>query len=348
MAISLNLLERRALTAAVNKQALKEPRLFMEATLFPTVESHLSRVIDFEVIEGTDRMAAYVNPTEQSKLVEQSGTEVRSFSLPVTKEHNFHSAEELALRKGFGTDVYGATTGSIQQYRNQTVAFGTANLIARIRRRREWAAVQAATKGRVEYKGPSVHFVADFGFVKNKQLVKNTGADRWNQSGVDILSQGRTHSREISRRSGATPTICILGSDSAELFIKDETILKLLHNNNYRLGSIDATKQPVNGAKLIGTVGGVTYWEYAQSYTDNEGETQEMFPVNGALYAAPSRQLRRHRGIVAWEEEGLQNGQEFYTRSLAKKDPDGRKIEMASCEMPAIHDPSGLIMVTTH
>ena len=73
-----------------------------------------------------------------------------------------------------------------------------------------------------------------------------------------------------------------------------------------------------------------------------------MFPVNGALYAAPSRQLRRHRGIVAWEEEGLQNGQEFYTRSLAKKDPDGRKIEMASCEMPAIHDPSGLIMVTTH
>lgn len=347
MAVNVNLLERRSLTAAVDKTATKAPKMFLENAFFPSVESHLTRTIDFETIDATDRLAVYVNPTEQSRLVEMGGTEVKQVTLATTKEHNFHTTEDLALMKGFGGSVYGGTTADIQAYRNAVIARGIAVNVDRIRRRREWAAAQALTKGQIEYAGDSLHFLLKFGFTSD-QLVKLSGAAKWDGATPNILTTARKYRRDISKRSGSGASICVLGTESAELFLNDETVLKRLDNQNYRIGALDLTKDTAEGATMLGTIGGITYYEYAQTYTDAEGNTQEMFPVNMALFGTRSPHLRRHRGIIAWEEEGLQSGKEFYSRQLVKKDPDGRKIEVASCELPIIHDPGALIAVTTH
>lgn len=343
--MSINLLERRSLTAAVDKTAEKAPKMFLEKLFFGATEDHLSRIIDFEKVEGTDRMAVYVNPDEQSRLVEGNVSELRTLVIPVTNEHVFFNSEKLALGKTLSSSVYGSTAADITAYRNKKIQDGVVTLIDRIRRRREWAAAQALTTGRIEYKGDSVHFVLDFGF-GNEQRVKLTGTSKWDDAAADILAQGRTRRRETAKRSGSAASVCVMGSDATELFLNNEKVMKRLDNMNYRIGAIDLTKEEIEGATYLGTMSNIAYYEYAQSYTDKEGNEAEMFPTNLALYGAPSRHFRRHRGIVAWEEEGLQSAKEFYSRPITKKDPDGRKIQVTSCEIPAVHDPGALVAVT--
>lgn len=343
--MSINLLERRSLTAAVDKTAQKAPKMFLEKAFFGTVENHLSRNIDWEKVEKTDRLAVYVNPEEQSRLVDGGSSEVRSIIVPGTNEHKFFTAEKLALGKHLTSSVYGTTAADITAYRNAKIQDAVVDLVDRIRRRREWACAQALTTGKIEYQGDSLHFVIDFGFTSDQKL-KLTGANKWDDASADILAQGRQRRRDISKRTGSGASICILGSDAAELFINNEKVMKKLDNQNYRIGSLDLTKDTVEGATLLGTIGSITYYEYAQSYTDRNGQIAELFPTNLALYGAPSRHFRRHRGIIAWEEEGLQSAKEFYSRVITKRDPDGRKIQVASCEIPAIHDPEAIVAVT--
>lgn len=319
--------------------------MFLEKAFFGGApENHLSRTIDWEQVSTNDRLAVYVNPTEQSRLVDGGSRELRSIEAPVTNEHKFFTSEKLALTKGYAGSVYG-TAADIQSYRNQQIQGAIVELVDRIRRRREWACAQALTEGKIEYRGDSIHFVIDFGFGSGQKL-KLTGTNKWDDAGVDILAQGRQRRRDISNRSGAGASIAVLGTQAAELFLSNETVLKRLDNQNYRIGAMDLTKDTVDGATMLGTIGAITYYEYAQSYTDQDGNTTELFPPTMALYGSPSRHLRRHRGIIAWEEEGLQVAKEFYSRMITKKDPDGRKIQVASCELPAIHDPNALIAVT--
>lgn len=348
MAVTLNLLERADFVGQVDRTALKAPKMFVEQLFFPTTEDHLANAIVWEKVEGSDRMAVYVNPDEQSKLVEGRGSEIDTLSIPMTNEHAFFQSYDLAIGKGFGSgSPFGSTEADIRTYRNKKIQDAITDLIDRVRRRRAWAASQAVSTGKIEFKGDNLHFVIDFG-IPGSQKKKNTGDDRWSEAASDPLAQGRAHRRTVSKGSGAQASFCVMGPDAAERFITNAKVRETLHNNNLKAGAIDLTKAITDGVVYLGNVEGIEYYEFSDTYTDSKNVVREMWDPNLAVYASKTRHRRRHRGIVAWEEEGLQRAKEFYSRQLVKKDPDGRKVQLASSEIPVIHDPYSLLLVETN
>lgn len=339
--MAVNLLERRSLAQAVDLIARETPQMFLERTFFPAApEDHLTRVVDIEILRGTSGLAVYTKPTEQSRMVQTTANAVKHFPLPITNEHKFFLSEDLYLNGGLGNGaIYVNNAADLTANRNAKITRALTELINRVRRRREEKVAQALTTGKVSYKGKSTEFELDFGFTADHRSTVD-----WSSAG-DPLGALRAAKRAVQKRTGVSPTIVVMGSAAAAAFLAHADVKAVLDGNNYRAGTIDLTGTPDGGGDFLGTILGMRVYEYTQSFTDN-GVTTEMWPEDLVVVGAVSADRRIHRGPIFWEKEGIQTGQEVYSRQLEVENPDGRKIQVASSSLPIIHDPDTIQLLT--
>jgi hypothetical protein len=131
-------------------------------------------------------------------------------------------------------------------------------------RTEEFMCAQMLANGVMTIKGEGVDTQIDLGFTQTDTL---SGASCWDGNSANIRKNIRDWKRIVIQSSGITPDTMLLGSDAADAFLSDETILAQLDKRNAQMGAIDIRDLP-NGAQYLGYIEGVDVFGYDEWYID--------------------------------------------------------------------------------
>jgi len=99
----ISMYEPRMMMRALEQ--VKVPKRFFHSTFFNRTFTHTTKEVELDVRKGRRRVAVYVSPIHDGKVVEREGFETRSTSPAYTKEMTTLRPQELNTR-AFGENIY--------------------------------------------------------------------------------------------------------------------------------------------------------------------------------------------------------------------------------------------------
>ena len=349
MANNIDIFDWYSLTGAVNK--LKPAKSFILDTLFTNREQHFVRNIIFGKSEDTDKLARFVHPNENPKLVAQMSLNAKQFELPITREKKSWTAEDLAKTKPVG-QVFVGGMNDIRSASNEKVFGELAGLKNRVIRLREWMACQAISTGAIDVSQDNIAFKLDYGFVAGTHLITLTGNDLWSSANSNPLTRIRTWKREMAKR-GYGATMLILGSDAADAFVAHAKVQADQLRQGYVIGDINMTNPYTQFNNFIGRFAGVNVYEYLQQYTNSSNVATNMIAADRAILIGISNDMtpgtnpfRLHYGPI-YRLDKSNNPvtilNEMYLDPITNEARTYMEWTLEQCSLPAIHDPDCVI-----
>lgn len=336
MSNTVNVFDSYSLTEAVNLLPVPEP--FVVKNVFKTVVPHDSDSILFEEYNGSEEVAQFVHRDEPNPKSVAKGTRTaKSFQLPRTYESKVFTAQELSRINAIG-QIYSDVNIRVEE-QNKYIARELEALKSRVIRRREQMACEALATGKISVVQDGVELNYDFGFVQNQQLITLSSQKLWTASTSNPIENIREWRKLIAKRSGVNVRSILLGSAAAEAFMKNESVLKALDANNFRIGVVDINTDVTGSVSYLGRIAGIDIWEYSQQYI-NGGEAVDMIPTDRAIAIGDSNNFRLHYGASFRIRNGVATPiiGEFYLEAEEMGQGKGVQWSLEQKSLPAIHD----------
>lgn len=168
----------RALLGAL--RSLKRPKRFLLDTFFPTAQTEESEEIHFDVQLGARRVAPFVAPEMQGKVIERLGYQTATFR-PAYLKPKTAVRPSAALKRAMGEQIGGGQLTAAQR-REAIIAEILYDHADQIIRRLELMAASALVSGTVTVSGAGYETkVVNFG--RHEDLtIELTSGDKWDQS----------------------------------------------------------------------------------------------------------------------------------------------------------------------
>ena len=211
---------------------------FFRDTFFTNVRTFPTKAIDFDLLKGDRRMAAFVHPRKGGKVLASAGYETLSYKPPLINPYDVTTADQLMNRLP-GEEMYSGMTPAQRAAQQQIADY--ARLNDGVTRREEWMCVQAIMTGQIPIVGDGVNEVIDFGFTNKKKL---TGTAVWGGKEAAIADNLRQWKHDVAVNGFANVDMCVMGWKALELFLKDADIRSRLDNRNYGYGVINVQQLP--------------------------------------------------------------------------------------------------------
>lgn len=310
------------------------PRTFLLRMFFPEVKTFESESVDLDYVKGSQSMAPFVGKRYGSKTVERTGYTTKSYKPPMVAPDMVTEADNL-LNRSPGENIYTAKTP--QERASEQLGKDLADLDDMITRREEWMCSQTIFNGQVNVVGPGVSDVIMFWDGVDDPYMELTGTDLWTDSGSNPLSNLRAWKREISLKSGFTPTVVVMGARAVDAFIDNAALQKSLDNRRITLGQIKPEDlEP--GVTYYGNIEGLDFYGYdAQVFDDVSGEMELMVPEDLIVVGSPG-QGRMLYGAVAITNEKTEEIEIYASPRVpdtwVTKKPAGRTVAMKSKPLP--------------
>lgn len=335
-------------TQALNRlvQSLKRPQTALLTTFFGTVETSETEQILFDVENKKRRIAPFVSPLREGKLVEDEGYVTKSFTPAYTKDKRVHDPNK-ALKRAAGETIGGSMAPIDRHQAN--LARSTADQLDMLNRRKEVMASEALRTGKVTVTGdgyPTV--VVDFG--RNAaHTVALTGANRWGQAGIKPLENIEDWTGTVLQNSGAVIRDVVMDVKAWRLFRADADVQKFLDTRplSSSTDSIVALQFAKLGLSYKGQVGEVRFWVYQDWYVDEAGVEQPMIPDFTVILASPDVDGVQHHGAIRDEDAGLQ-ALEYFSKSWVVPDPSKRILLMQSAPLVVPYRPDATFCATVN
>lgn len=265
---------------------------------FPRLYTSEAEVIYFDNLMPLDRrLAPFVAPNAQGRIMESRGTSVSSFKPAYVKpKHVINPEKTLTRMIGEPISVIGPGTLTLQQRFDAWVAKGIADERDFIARRWDWMACQALCFASITVSGED-YPTQTIDFKRDASLtLLQSGAAAWDQTTSDKLGDLQTMINRQRPLSRAGIRDIIFGTSAWELFEADDDVRDLLINT--RRGSeteFNIALSDGSPFQLMGNVSGpggagrVNLWVYSNFYEDDTGaDVQFLHPddvigVGGAL-----------------------------------------------------------------
>ena len=213
--MAISLFETRVMLRMLEQ--LKPARRFLLDTFFPTIETSNAKNVDIDIIKGSRRLAPFVSPTMEGKVVDREGYTTRSYTPPYIKPKMITTAQDF-LNRNPGEHIYQSSQNAAQRAATQLVK-DLATLENMVNRREEWMAAQLVQTGAVTVTGDGVSDTIDFG-MDASHIITLTGGDLWSDmTNSTPLEDLRAWRRLILKDSGIVPNVCVMGSDALDAFI---------------------------------------------------------------------------------------------------------------------------------
>ncbi len=255
---------------------LKRSTNFLLDRFFPNIVTADSEFVSIDVDVGKRRIAPFVSPLVEGKLVEQRRMQTNTFKPAYIKDKRAPDLRK-PVRRMIGERIGGDMTGAEREMANLEAEM--TDQIDILTRRLEWMAAQALATGTVTIAGdgfPTV--VVDFGRDPTLTVAK-TGGAQWTLANVLAGTASPTGDieawqRQILKKSGATVTDLIFTTSSWEGFIADPLLKGAIYYP--RLGEsgniIDPGAKIERGAVSKGRWGQYQLWIYNEWYVDSGTE----------------------------------------------------------------------------
>lgn len=324
-------------------------RQFLTNLFFSASVEHDTRTFQMDIVKGSRRLAPFVGRKKEGKVIDRENWKTAQFEPPYIKEKMVTTAEQILTRRP-GEIIYTAP-GANSPAARAAMQLGedAAEMQDMINRRIEWMAAQGLFTGKVPVKGDGVDAEVDFLFSASHlfTLDGTTGNEKWSVASTDIRTQLKAWRRDlISKDSGKTANVLILGQNVEPNFINNEVMQNLLNNRRMEIGKI-VPEEMGDGVTFVGDITslGLSVWTYDEWYHDEvEDVAKPMVPENMILLGSTGARCRRHYGVI----EDVQAGNfatETFVKSWTVEDPSARMLMAQSAPLPAIEQPDAFVAV---
>src|SRR5215471_16021155 len=318
---------------------LKRPTTFLLDRFFPNEVTSDDEFVAIDVDVGKRRLAPFVSPLVEGKLVEQRRYQTNTFKPAHIKDKRAPDLRK-PVRRMIGERIGGDMTGAEREMAN--LEFEMTDQVDLLTRRLEWMASSVLQTGTVTIQGdgfPTV--VVDFGRDATLTIAK-TGTGQWTPANVTAGNASPTADiemwqRQILKKSGAVVADIVFTTSAWEGFLADPLLKGAIYYP--RLGEsgnvIDPGARIERGAVYKGRWGQYDLWIYNEWYVDSgtEGGTPEkeypMLPDGTLIMCGPDMMGTRAFGQIidpAFNYAALP----FAPKTWVTEDPAQRYIMMQS------------------
>ena len=313
-------------------------RFFSNTLTFPTEK------VSWEFYEGKRRLAPYVSPRLGSETIARDEYSLKTYTAPLIAPNRVITNDTLA-QKLLGEATW--NSGMTPEDRAAKIAAqDIMDLQDTISRREEFMCARVKQDGKLVIKGRGVNEVVDYGF-ENITLVD--AADRWTPT-FDIMGQLSTISREMSK-DGINPDMLILGSDAADMMLRNERYLKLLDNRRVEIGEIKPSELE-GGITYLGRiiVPGATFelYSYTEWYpdttdldTDGQPKLKPLVdPETVIIQSSREKNSMLYGSITQVDKSGnfVTHMGDYVPRTWFTENPSQKFVEISSRPLPMPHD----------
>lgn len=281
---------------------------------FPGLLTFDTEEVMFDRVKTYRRMAPFVSPVVQGRVMRSRGHETRAFRPAYVKPKHIVDPNRQFVRQA-GEQITGSLSPG--QRWNSAVAANLADERDSIRRRENWMAAQAVIHGSVTITGEDYPTqVVDF--LRNPGLTNIlTGTARWGESAGDPLADIAAMRTLAFKESGSPITRLTLGLDAFDLFYEDTKVQALLKTE---LGAIPRTSDSVLSAfgstdtpfEFRGILQGANgqgrleVYTYNEEYEDEDFNTVSMMSSYDCIGTGPGIGGVRCYGAIRDKRAGLQ------------------------------------------
>lgn len=330
--MSIDMFKTRTMLEALEQMFI--PKTFILDTFFKNVETSTTKTVDIDIIKGKRRLAPFVQPTAQGKIVERTGFTTQAFEPPYIKQKMPTKATEI-LNRLAGNTIYQGNSSPSEQAAKQ-LGKDLVELIQMIVRREEWMGANALDTGIITVSGEGINATIDFKMAASHKITL-TGTALWTDALGTPIKNLRTWKRLVAQDSGLTPDAAIFGSSVIDAFLANADVQKLLDNRRILLGQIDPKTLP-NGATYIGRIEELDIYGYDEWYLDDAGVLQPMVPVDKVWLGSTRARTARHYGAIQDLEANLTGAVQYFPKSWIEKDPSVQWLMVQSAPLVCPHE----------
>lgn len=320
--MTIDIFGTHALTRAVNDLAANVPSFLLD-NFFPMVQTETSEEIHFDVIKGKKRIAPYVSPKVEGKVVEKKGYEARTFR-PAYLKPKADLQPDRPFRRRAGEGIGG--TLSPAERRAANVRDVLEDHAEMIQRRLEVMASEILRTGQVTVAGEGFETrVVDF--LRDGQLtITLSGTDLWSDAGSDgqKVDNLEDWAGRVQKLAGVAIQNIVMDPDAWAEFRADTEVKDLLDT---RRGSESRMELGPDAEKVSrkGEIGSFTIWVYDDTYIDDNDTEQNILPSGTVIGVSRQLEGTRHFGAIKDEANDFE-AVDIFSKSWVEEDPSVRWV----------------------
>jgi hypothetical protein len=312
---------------------LKLAQQFFLDKFFRNIVTADSEKVSIDVDVGKRRMAPFVSPLVEGKLVEQRRFQTNEFKPAYIKDKRAPDLRKPVMRM-IGERIGGDLKGIEREMANLEAEM--TDQLDILTRRLEWMAAQALLTGQVTISGEGFEtVVVDFG--RDPALtVSLNGGQQWTPANVVAGTATPTQNIEdwqhiILKKSGAKVTDIVFSTSAWTGFLADPLAKGAIQYPNLAQSGnvINPGAQIEQGAVYKGKWGQYDLWVYNDWYVDDNNVEQPMLPDGDIIMSGPQLLGTRAFGQImdpAFNYEALP----FAPKTWVENDPAQRMLLMQS------------------
>lgn len=340
--------------AVLNKllEDRRDPPNFLLDTFFPEVVPATQDKIVFDDETRQRRLAPFVHPLREGRVVDQQGFKTHEFQPAYVKDKRVFLGTER-LRRRPGEPIGGSLSPAARV--EEAVQAAMADQLAMLTRREEWMASSALRIGQVTVSGegyPST--VVAFNRASSQTIVLSGGA-RWGQAGVSPWANVQAWASVGQGNNGGYLNTVVMDPKAMSFFLADPEVQRLQQIQAYR---IDPTLNPVPLAgyqdqaeaqvAFRGALGDFAFFSYQAQYQDDTGATQNMLPDYTVIMARRGwMQGARCYGIVRDFKANFESPR-YFVKMYEEDDPSARFILLQSAPLVVPFRPNATLGATVN
>lgn len=347
----INLFDTRFLLDTVNQ--FKRPKRFLLDLFFQGFKQFDTKTVDIDIYKGKRRMAPFVSPVMEGKVMERLGYSTNSYAPPYVKPKRPTTAGDLLARPA-GTVVYpgGQTAGDRAA---AVLAKDLLELQDAITRREEWMAASALTTGTINVVGDGVNDVIDFQMAASHKVTL-TGTAKWSDTTNSNPPQDLTDWCLLTLKdAGLSCNTIVMDPDAWKLFINHPKVKgnsELLSRFKIQTGQIDP-QQIEDGVAFCGTISdGIVFcdiWVYAEWYVDDTDGTEKPMLPSGTVICGNTRAQNSKLYGAIQDMKALNDlggtliAAPFYPKTWLTDDPSVQWLMLQSAPLVALNQPDAFV-----
>lgn len=326
---------------------------FLVGRFFNRVKSFQTESIEFDIIDKGRRIAPFVSPFVQGRVMRDEGYRTMQFKPAYIKLADLIRPQDTFTRRQ-GEPYGGNLTPQARMDRM------LADVIERhqlgIDLRKEWMAAQALVYGSVTIAGESYPTsVVDFGRDAALSVTLSGGA-RWNQTTADIVTDIENMASLVRRKSRGTIVSDIIMNGVTWSYmrarIKDDLILKKLFDTQLNVAPTSTVDiGPRNGntdAEQVGSLSGrFKIWVYDGFYNDENFGEVAFIPDNKVIFISNAGvEGTQYQGAIMDVEANMEP-RDVFTKTKMEFDPSALRVLTQSAPLvaPRRANASGVLTV---
>lgn len=292
---------------------------------FPTIVEEASEEIHFDTADKPRRIAPFVSPLMEGKIVEGQGFTTHTFKPAYIKDKRVFDANR-PLKRVMGEALTGSMSPSARMARS--VAVELADMIAMVRRRKEVMAGEALSAGTNTVTGDGFDtVVVNYGRDAGHTLDIGGGANDWDDGGSKTpMLDLETWSETVLKKSGAGVSDVVFTPSAWKFFRADPLFEKAVDLRRGGSDSIGGFAARVStGLNFVGQMGQRRLWTYYDWYVNDAGSEVPILADGLVILGSGALEGVQAHGAIRDEEAGFQ-ATEFWPKSWVTNDPSVRYL----------------------